>query len=546
MKNDVTSSDLAEDGGDLYPHLKITAENFPRVLATRRFEDDDAEYFGAFLTKTAVRILIDFVNRTFRLRSCEINVDGSFQAPCTQYFRKRCLAPCVSNLCSKERYDEMVGLVRLFLADRRGDLETALYREIDEASDRLDFEQAAYWRDMLLAVESFWKNPRWQVWLDDAVDTYDADETIAGSFIYLVTQRGRNVLGRKVFRLPRGGGMSPDEALERIIESFYRSHAPREIFVSLDFEGRKRIAADLSNRFGRNVPISLTRSNNQRVGSMRALQNTWAENEIDFLKAKSTPRQISGELKRLFSLPFLPNRVEAFDVAHISGKNFVAASTVWQNGEFVPEEYAFYLTDETSEIKAIGDAVRRRFENTSRPEPDLIVIDGGRAQLNAAVDSVKHFPDRFASIIGAVKPPGRHSSLAYFIDEAGTRSIYESDNPAQNVLRLLRDSAHDLANRVHRDLRDMGHHYELASVLPSLTAAERNQVIAAAGSIRRLLDMPQAEIEAMADRRLASLVIADINNNRPNDTVKVLPFVVPIRFDAPHGNADDLIPIEVR
>ena len=209
-------------------------------MGTRRDEEDGAEYFGAFLTKTSVRILIDFLNRKFRLRSCDIHIDGSFPVPCTQFYSKRCLAPCVTSICSRDEYLEQVNLVRLFLANQRGLLTREINGRMSRLAEDFEFEAAAEWRDLLLSLEKWWSNSRLNVWLDDAVDTYETDETVAGSFIYLVTQRGRNVLGRKIFRLPRGGGMSADEAVERIIGSFYRFHLPREIRVAFDFEGRAR------------------------------------------------------------------------------------------------------------------------------------------------------------------------------------------------------------------------------------------------------------------------------------------------------------------
>src|SRR3954449_12698738 len=108
MKNDAKVTNIFDLEGHRYPHLKLTRETFPRVLATRRIEDGDGdEYFGAFLTKTSVRILIDFLNRTFKLRSCDIAIDGRFAVPCTQYFAKRCVAPCVADLCSRERHFEV-------------------------------------------------------------------------------------------------------------------------------------------------------------------------------------------------------------------------------------------------------------------------------------------------------------------------------------------------------------------------------------------------------------------------------------------------------
>src|SRR5436190_5543972 len=171
MKNDVPVSDLSNIRANLYPHLKITNEKFPRVLATRRIENDDAEYFGAFLPKTAARMLIDFVNRTFRLRSCDIEIDGNFPVPCTQYFRRRCLAPCVSSICGRDEYLKIVGLVNFFLANERQKLVSKFNETINELSTHQDFENAARSRDISVAADKFWNEPRKKVWLEDAVDS---------------------------------------------------------------------------------------------------------------------------------------------------------------------------------------------------------------------------------------------------------------------------------------------------------------------------------------------------------------------------------------
>ena len=160
MINDRSVIDFSESGANLYPHLKVTAEEFPRILATRRFEDDDAEYFGAFLPKTGVRIMMDFVNRVFRLRSCDIEIDGNFPVPCTQFYRKRCLAPCVENLCSREIYMEMAGLAKLFLSNQRGLLVRELQSRITIQAEALEFETAAEWRDILVKIENYWKIAR--------------------------------------------------------------------------------------------------------------------------------------------------------------------------------------------------------------------------------------------------------------------------------------------------------------------------------------------------------------------------------------------------
>jgi excinuclease ABC subunit C len=538
MKNDRLISDLSESGADLYPHMKITTEEFPRVLASRRDEQDGAEYYGAFLTKTSVRILIDFLNRKFRLRTCDIPIDGTFPVPCTQYYSKRCLGPCVASLCSPDEYLSAVSLVRGFLANDRRGLTKAIEQQIDQLAEDLDFEAAAEWRDLLLSLEKWWANPRLNIWLDDAVDTYETDETAAGSFIYLVTQRGRHVLGRKIFSLPRGGGMPAHESIAPLLLSFYRFHMPREIRVSFDFEERAKVARELTERFGRPAKITVVRPDRQRITSVRALREARSEGEWDYVAARATPRQIQGELKRLFGLSALPERVECFDVAHISGKGFAAASAVWNEGRFASELYSFRISDETTELAALAEAVKVRLSDGTSP-PDLVLMDGGLSQLNAVLRTV----EEQVPLVGVVKPRGQHSSVSHFITSDKKTLPYEPDNPAQNMLRLLRDDAHDLANRVHRELRDMGHHYELAALLPSLNEADRRKIIAAAGSLRKLNEIEPAALVKLIGEDKATLVVADLNKIRSGETEAALPVIVPIRYTAENGDADDLIPI---
>lgn len=545
MKNDLPIKNIASSEADLYPHLKITNEAFPRMLATRRIEEDGAEYFGAFLPKTALRILMDFVIRVFRLRTCDIPIDGSFPVPCTEYYRKRCLAPCVSHICPPERYMEMVGLVRLFLADQRGLLRRALRKHISDSADELDFEDAAYWRDILNDVEKYWDNPRWNVWLDSAVDTYEYELNDAGLTIFLVTQRARNVIGRKVFTFTGGDPISPDEAISDIIRSFYRFHAPREINVAVDFRDRKNAAERLSLMTGREVKISVSR-NKKRVASGRALINAHDETELEKIKPKLMPREMGRILRDQFSLRCAPASVAAFDVAHISGRGFVAACSEWSNDRFQRGEYRFHSSASGSELGAIAEAVVRRLQDTSRMRPDLVVLDGGKPQMNAVLNLLASSEPPSCGIIAAVKPAGRHSAISRFLLPDGGEVPFDAADPAHNMLQLLRDDAHDLSNRVHRDLRDMEHHYELAAILPGMNEAERRKLIARLGSVKNLLAVDETELEQLAGKERAAELIANINAHVARGPGPILPFVVPIRFDVEGGNAEDLRPIAAR
>lgn len=486
MKNDTTVTNIFDLECRRYPHFKITSEIFPRVLATRAIEEEEAEYFGAFLPRTAARILIDYLNRRFRLRSCDIDVDGSFAMPCTQYYRHRCLAPCVAKLCSREKYHERVDLVRQFLANDRRRFRSVIKELINENSDTLDFEEAAVYRDILESAERHWKQPRWQVWLDDAVDTYAVEETPGGCTIYLVTHRGRGILGRKVFVVPREEAESPDIALYQILDAFYYSHLPREIRVSQDFYQRKELAVKLRSRFARDVKIVVGA---RGVNAVRALLQSHGEFDIDRARPRASAERISAEIANTFELTVRPHRIEAFDVAHISATGFVAASAVWEKGRFMSADYQFVMSAENSELAALSAFVHERMMSGDKA-PDLVVLDGGKPQLKAVAKKLEEEMISSPPVIAAVKPRGKHSSVAAFLMPGGNSVDFNIESPAHSMLQLLRDEAHDLANRAHRDYREM---------------------------------MPFYEKEGFEK-----------------------PLVVPLRFHAENGGAEDLIPIESR
>lgn len=490
MKNDPPVNDLSNIGANRYPHIKITNETFPRALATRLIEDDGDEYFGAFLPKTAARILIDFLNRIFRLRSCDIEIDGSFPVPCTQYFRRRCVAPCVASTCSRKEYLQIVDLARFFLANDRESLVQSISAIVDQYSKRDDFESAARYRDMMVAIDRFWNEPRWNVWLDDAVDTIAAEETSEGTTLYLVTHRGRKVLGRKVLVAHRNSFPTPESAIRYLVENFYLFHLPREIRMSHGLLDRRELETQLSARFGSQAKLTVSDPKRKGKNALRGLDLSHAEHLLDQAKPVANAERISSDLSSIFNISAPVGRVEAFDVAHISGTVFVAASAVWINGQFDASLYRFHFSSAKSEVQSLADTVMFRLVDPHQELPHLIVIDGGTSQLNAVLKKINEGQAVKVPIIAAVKPRGKHSSIAAFLTEDGRAIPFDVDSPAHAMLQLLRDEAHDLANRVHRDYREM---------LPFFEA--------------RGFDRP---------------------------------LVVPLRFHAENGGAEDLMPIGTR
>jgi excinuclease ABC subunit C len=534
MKNNTENKySLAEQR--LYPYLKITNEKFPRLLVTRKIENDNAEYFGAFLPETGVRFFLDFLNKIFRLRTCTIDVDGKFSVPCPQFYAKRCVAPCVESLCDEKEYAETVELARLFLRRDNAKLKEIFLRKI---------ETRAEWRDKFLEIENFREKNEWILWLDDAADNWEIERKDNRIFLFLVTTRGRKTLGKRVFVFEENAGnITPAEILEQILPQFYRFHAPAEIRVFTDFPGRKSLAENLSKRENRKIKITAASEKNQKKTIERANRRNKFEFDFKNIKPPASAGEIQIETKRIFNLKRAPKRFEAFDAAHISGTNPVAANVVWENGKFLADEYEFWLLDETSELKTLAKSIVSRFSGNKKL-PDLLLIDGGVSQLNAVLKALENFENRKFFIVSAVKPPRKHGEISYFLTETGDKILFEPENEAFQFLRQLRDEAHNLANSVHRARRDFSHFYELAAVLPNSDEKTRRELLQKFGSINNLKTISYQNLKADFDAQTAEIVWKDLQNYKSNGERKIEPLIVPLRYDDPNGDANNLQPLQ--
>jgi excinuclease ABC subunit C len=527
----------------LYPHLKITDEEFPRLLVTRKIENDNAEYFGAFLPETGVRFLLDFLNKIFRLRTCTIKIDGKFPVPCPQFYAKRCIAPCVESLCDKQEYAETVELLQLFLQRQRNELKEIFLAKIERYAAGLDFENASEWRDNLNAIENFWDKNEWILWLDDSTDTWEIERKSGQIFVYLVTTRGRKTLGKRVFVFCDAENASLPEILEQVLLQFYKFHVSGEIRLSVDFPNRKFFADNLSKRENRKVKITIVNEKNQKKTVERAIRRNKFEFDLKNIKPSVSAEELRRGIKRVFNLKKTPKHIEAFDVAHISGTNSVGANIVWENGKFLAGDYRFWLLDETSELKTLEESITLRFLQ-NKNAPDLLLIDGGNSQLNAALKALKNLETRNFPVISAVKPPRRHEEISYFLTETGEKVSFETDFGAFRLLQQLRDEAHNLANGVHRTRRDFSHFYELAAVLPSPDEKTRRQILQKFGSINKLKSASLNDLIETFEAQIAEIIWNDLQNYKINGALTIQPLIVPIRFDDPNGDAQNLQPLQ--
>jgi excinuclease UvrABC nuclease subunit len=187
--------------------------------------------------------------------------------------------------------------------------------------------------------------------------------------------------------------------------------------------------------------------------------------------------------------------------------------------------------------------VEFRFARGSGKLPDLILIDGGRAHLQAALNGLKNLSGRKFAVVSAVKPPRRHGEIAHFLTEAGGRIDFDGESAAHRVLQNLRDEAHNLSNEIHRQRREMAHFYELAAALPSLDESERRAVLKRAGSIKNLLALGEKDFAVMLSPEKSKAAWRDLEKYRNAAARKIEPLIVPLRYVDENGDAADLRPL---
>lgn len=440
-----------------YPFLKLTLdEKFPRLLITRRPENKTPEQnvYGAFLPTGMARRLLDLLQRKFRLHPCELDIQGDFDAPCPEYFLHRCLAPCVERICSRETYLETVEIVHLILSGHTDSALKKIDRKIELLAENLEYELAAEWRDAGLTIEEIANNGKWQI---DAAAMNDvvalSDE---GDFtrIHLTTLRRGKAVGVLDFQVEK---RLPEQVLPEFINGFYQFYAPRQIFVPNDFPGRKSLEEKLTLNFGRRVKI-VAQMPDKLPPSVFKTQKLAAHSFRH--KNYQTPVEISAalnEIKTLFDLKKIPRRIECFDVAHLAGKEIVAARVLAVDGVLHREDGLVWEFENLSETAALAAAVRERIRllPSKKDLPDLLMVDGAKPQINHVKKILKEFNLENLPVIGAVKPPKSHNQISHFLTTENARLEFEKRSRAMNFLQKLRDAAHTLANETHRELHSL-------------------------------------------------------------------------------------------
>jgi excinuclease ABC subunit C len=445
-----------------YPFLILTTgERFPRLLVTRRPDlvGEKDTLYGAFLPETKVRLLIDFIARIFRLHPCELDIDGSFDAPCPEYFLRRCLAPCVAEICDDEKYQNAVAAVHLLLSNRGDELLFKIDKEIALLAENLEFESAAEARNIRRAISEILNDSKWRLRDGDFIDVLTADIENGEASVHLNTlRRGKTVGGKHFVWKLKNENYTEGAALAEFIADFYKFYLPKRIYVSHDFAERKTLEKRLSKRFAKKAEIiaELPEKLPPTVFTAQKRAGILLANPV--LQNRRDAEKIGAELKEIFDLKAAPRKIECFDVAHLAGKEIVAARVAGKNGKIEKDEQIVWRFENLSETESLAESVRERLKLLPAPPdlPDLILLDGGKPQLNAVRKVLTEFDLEDLPLISAVKPARQHNKISHFLTNFSSEKIdFNSRSDAMNFLQSLRDEAHALSNSTHRDVHSL-------------------------------------------------------------------------------------------
>jgi excinuclease ABC subunit C len=509
-----------------YPHLKLTInEPFPKCVITRRIQNDGALYFGPFLPASMARRTIDLINRTFQLRTCDIEIDGKAPRPCLEYHIKRCLGPCVKGLCTPSEYQEAVRDVRMLLEGRNTELADQLESRMMQASEDTRYELAAKYRDLRKTVIKLSEQQKMATTAESDVDIFGYYREGKRLALQLFTMREGDIVGRREFFWEdlREEDFNPAEFLSEVLAQYYSSdYVPREIHVPIEFDDRALLEKALSESKGRRVHILAPQRGEKRDMIDLVEKNAKLAFEQRFRVLKPDMKRVLEEMQETLELPRFPARIESFDVSHIQGADNVAGMVVCENGKMNKNEYRKFkirTVEGSDDFASMHEAVLRRYRRVRDEEkslPDLIMIDGGKGQLGAAAEAMSALDLEAVPMIGVVKPPLHHNQVAYLLVKGREDEPIYLDSHSQmlRLIQMIRDETHRYAVTYHRKRRELRDFTSELSAIPGVGEKRKTRLLRQFGSIQKIATASVEELAPFVGRNTATEIVEHFTRQR--------------------------------
>ncbi len=480
-----------------FPHLVIDVESeFPSLRKYRGKRNDKSKYFGPFASVLAVNNVLDTVQKAFLLRSCRDNVFKNRERPCLMYQIKRCSAPCVGRI-SKEDYHKLVREAVDFLDGKNTKIQAELSEKMQEASDRMDYEQALIFRDRIRALTNVQTGTMVEYASINSCDIVAIARKNDVVCIQVFFIRSGQNCGNVPYFPKQTQGAENAEILEAFLGSFYTEHIPpKEIIISEPLENKEFLEEALG-----------THINTYQKGAKAKLQNNVLDNAYASIDRKmvmeASVKANLEEMQRVFELPRLPQRIEIYDNSHIQGSYAIGAMVVATPEGFDKKSYRTFNIKNSEitndDFAMMKEVLTRRF-NRMAPEnrPDVILLDGGLGQLHAVHDALKDFDLSGIAIIAISKGPDRNAGKEFYHQVGKESFALPYQSPIAFYLQNLRDESHRFAIGTHRKKRGKSITKSRLDDVDGIGARRKKDLLNYFGSVEEIAQAGIKDIEKVS------------------------------------------------
>ncbi|MFC2041117.1 excinuclease ABC subunit UvrC [Chloroflexota bacterium] len=495
-----------------FPYLKISLnEDWPRIYFTRRLEENGGHYFGPFASAKSVRQTLKVLKGILPFRSCSRSITGTDRRPCLDYHIHHCLGPCIGAV-SKQEYAEVIKQVILFLEGKQEKVVQRLESKMKKAAEALDFEKAALLRDQIQAIDRVIEGQRIATTVrgEQDVIAFASDQDRACVQVFFV--RSGKLIGRESFVLQGTSSEEPEQIMSSFVKQFYGSapYIPPLLLLQYPVEDKAVIEDWLQSKRGAKVRIQVPYRGNKKQLVKIVAEN--AEHGLQLLKVKqpSAPSSLTAaleEIERELKLPHSPLRTECYDISGIQGRAAVGSMVVFEKGKPKPSHYRRFRIKTVSgadDYAMLQEVLRRRFRrsglqnsdastpNTWAVMPDLILIDGGRGQLNAALSIMREAGGERIPVASIAK-----ENEALFIPQQKEAIILPRSSPGLQLLQRLRDEAHCFALSYHHKIRQKGTFASFLDGIPGIGPNRKRALLEQFGSVQAIQEASVEELTAV-------------------------------------------------
>jgi excinuclease ABC subunit C len=518
-----------------YPYLQLTiSEAYPRVLVARSVEKTGDFYAGPFLPAKIARRTMTLTHRLFGLRSCNEVITGKRGRPCLEYDIKRCIAPCVAEICTEEQYGVAVANTRLLLEGRNDELIDTLRDRMVAAAGEQRYEEAAQLRDAVKTVQIL-RDRQQKVataQLGDR-DVFGLKVGPSGSTIHVFAMRGGRVVERVELATDPGAlAVGEVEVLQAAVAQFYELRVPpSEINLPVEIEDVEAMEEWLSSRADRRVRILVPQRGDKRALVELATRNAELAYRTRFNEITAAHFEALETLRSVLALTSIPRRIDCFDISTIQGSETVASMVVCEDGRMKKSEYKKFRIRGMSlpnpqlqipdsqlptprggaervvpdDFAAMREVVYRRYRKVLEdggPFPDLILIDGGRGQLSAAYEALEEIGLGNLVAVGIAK-----KEEVLFTRERPEPIVLPENDTALLLIQRIRDEAHRFAVTFHRKARSMRDLRSELDEVPGIGPRRRQGLLRAFGSLAGVRRATREELESVVGAKAANAVI---------------------------------------